>query len=383
MDENFRNKAASILKKFQIGTATKEEQHMVKTWFEQNQMFPTNNEEISYDKERLYQKIVKEIEKDNVKIIQWKRWLLPSVAAILLVFAAGIYQFLNNEPTISKIATRPLPNDVLPGRNQATLVLPDGREIELTEENKNLKELTGLNVDFKAGKIFIVPLENGNVTGTIIQSIKTPNAGQYTVVLPDESEVKLNANSIIYFPERFTDERRVTLSGEAFFRVKRDVHRKFIVNAGFQEVEVLGTEFNVKSYPEESKTITALVSGRLKVKSKLENDHNEFILNPGDMAINGKGKKLIVQVSDINKERAWQSGEFYFDGDNLEEVLAIISRWYDVKFVYDFEPSETSSYGGIISRNKKLSTVLELLEEKENLKFEIKGKEVHIKKIKP
>ena len=383
MDENFRSKAASILKKFQIGTATKEEQNLVNTWFEKNQIFSANEKVINYDQEGLYQRIVKEIEKDNVKKIKRKRWFAASVAAILLVFAAGSYQVLKNEPAISNIATRPLLNDVLPGRNQATLVLPDGREVELTEENKNLKELTGLNVDFKAGKIFIIPLENGEVTGTIIQSIKTPNAGQYTVVLPDGSEVKLNANSIIYFPERFTDERRVTLSGEAFFRVKRDVHRKFIVNAGFQEVEVLGTEFNVKSYPEESKTITALVSGRLKVKSKLENDHNEFILNPGDMAINGKGKKLSVQLSDINKERAWQSGGFYFDGDNLEEVLAIISRWYDVKFVYDFEPSETSSYGGIISRNKKLSTVLELLEEKENLKFEIKGKEVYITKIKP
>src|SRR5690606_34680384 len=157
---------------------------------------------------------------------------------------------------------------------------------------------------------------------------------------------------------------------------RRNESARFIVDAGFQKVEVLGTQFNVKSYVDEHITTTALVSGSLKVTSTDKNDRKELILKPGDMAKNGLNSGLVLQRVKTNKVKAWQEGEFHFDGENLEEIMTILARWYDVKVVYEHKPDQDIRYGGMISRNKRLSTVLNLLGEKEKLKFEIKGKEV-------
>lgn len=378
MDDNF-NKAEDLLRRFQNGTSSLEEEELIKSWFSDFKFENQDQSIINYDKEVLFQRILIRLAETETPVRKYKHIWWSIAAAAIMIFAFTVYQWTNHQ-RMGDPVVQTLENDVLPGKDEATMVLADGREIELNANGLKEESTYGVKVDEKLGIISFLNPKKKLTTKLEYHTIKTGYAGQYTVILPDGSKVKLNSNSSIRFPIEFGRERNVEMVGEAFFEVAKDENKKFTVDAGYQQIEVLGTQFNIKSYPEEYETTTALVSGSLRVRSSNKNDINEFILKPGELVKNGKGKQLIVDKSDSNKEKAWEQGEFFFDGENLQEVLSTVARWYNVKIIYEYQPSPDTEYGGIISRNKRLSTVLKLLEDKENVNFEIKGKEVIVKK---
>lgn len=161
--------------------------------------------------------------------------------------------------------------------------------------------------------------------------------------------------------------RNVELNGEAYFEVAKD-SRPFIVKTAQQEVEVLGTHFNISSYAEENMAKTTLVNGLLRVVNR--NSKIESVLRPGQQSIVVKDK-ITIEPADIESVLAWKDGYFKFTGhENITEIMPKVARWYNVRILYKGDMSDIG-FSGTVSRFKNISALLEKIELNSPLKFQI------------
>lgn len=191
------------------------------------------------------------------------------------------------------------------------------------------------------------------------------------IQLPDGSKVKLNAGSKLIVPEKFTNDRReVELVGEAFFDIQRDESRPFIVKSGDVDVEVLGTAFNVRAYPEEEDIKVAVDRGRVAVRGKKNADR--LVLLPDEMAIYDI-KDNASRKSNFNRKAvfSWKDKILYFDQASFDEILIALKKWYGVEFIlkgsYDLKKDFSGEY-----HNKSLQSVLDGLSYVYEFEYEIK-----------
>lgn len=304
-------------------------------------------------------------------------------AAMLAVFSLiSLYFFFpqinskNNDRIVAYIGSS-YKNDILPGEEQANLRLSNGTEVPLGKGKAQWVEADGSVLVERNGKLIYIP-ENYTINPAVLYNTLTvPEAGVYQLVLPDATKVWLNANTTIKYPVNFIgSERLVELQGEAYFEVTKDASRPFIVKTNGNEIRVLGTSFNVNSY-DNTTTSTTLFTGKVSVNY----NNNERDLEPGQMLI-AKGNQVNVHFANLERAAAWKNGYFYFDRENITEVMQQLSRWYGISTVYKEEISD-QKIGGSISRNVNLSEVLEMLKDVSNLTFQINGKQVDISNMKP
>lgn len=305
----------------------------------------------------------------------WRR--LAAACVVALVTACSLFIWLGNRhpatpKNLTHINTR-APLDVPPGSSRATLTLADGSVILLDEaDNGSLARQGATTVQKYKGKLAYKPGPDG-AAAVMYNTISTPRGGQYEVVLPDGSTVWLNSASSIRFPTVFTgNQRRVDISGEAYFEVAKNARSPFIVGLGQSEVRVLGTHFNVNAYNEESDVKTTLVEGSVNIVAGSESR----ILAPGQQAQLAKGGRLRV-MDDANLEEtlAWKNGAFQFQRAGIEAVMRQLARWYDVEIVYSVPPS-ADLFHAEFPRNIPLSMALQALSLTGKVRFEIQGKKV-------
>lgn len=297
------------------------------------------------------------------KIAQQQKtfWLRHSrsIAAIGLLLVIGGYLLLSNLPTNKSLFnTAPIAKtyDIGPGSNKAILTLANGQKVALKNENDE--------------KLIYQLLDSANTT-VAYNTITTPRGGQYELTLPDGSRVWLNAASSISFPSTFTGkERRVATTGEVYFEVAKK-HLPFIVATANQEVEVLGTHFNINAYPDEGEIKTTLLEGSVRIAAVA--DHKARLLKPGQQALfRTSGEFIAIQEADTEMAVAWKNGFFKFDKQDIQSVMRQISRWYDIDVVYKGNiPND--EYVGKIKRSTNVSGVLNILRlSKLNFKVEEK-----------
>jgi ferric-dicitrate binding protein FerR (iron transport regulator) len=260
------------------------------------------------------------------------RWF---AAASVLVLLAGIslFYFLNwqksgpvTQPAMAKRI------DLPPGGNKATLTLSGGKTISLDDIQAGQVALeNGVSVRKDAdGKLLYTVTGKANTEALLNNTITTPRGGQYQVSLPDGSIVWLNAASSLSFPVNFTGkQRKVSITGEAYFAIKKNRNKPFIVQTGNQELEVLGTEFNLNSYDPAS-IMTSLVEGAVKVSNTAT--AQELVLQPGRQSLCSR-RQLSSKGFDMENVTAWKKGLFSFTNASLETVMAEFERWYDVEVV--------------------------------------------------
>ena len=195
--------------------------------------------------------------------------------------------------------------------------------------------------------------------------MSTPRGGQYQLTLPDGSVIWLNAESSITYPTVFSgNERKVSITGEVYFEVVKDKSKPFKVIAGDQQIEVLGTHFNINAYKDEDHVKTSLLEGSVKV--------NQQILKPGEAFQNGK-----VNATNVAQDIAWKNGIFNFNNQSLAQVMRQLARWYNLEVVYP-EGVPRKEYGGEMGRNLTLSQVLKGLENS-GIYFELEGRKLLVK----
>ncbi len=296
-----------------------------------------------------------EVQTPRIKRNSYRKYL-PYAAAILLFSIFGVYYFntTREEKNIVLIA------DLAPGKKQAQLRFADGQVISLSETQEGI--VLGEDLTYEDGSIISESMEE-----KIAQlELRTPRGGRYQVTLSDGTKVWLNADSKLSYPSRFVgDKRMVQLEGEAYFEVsKSDKGQAFIVKTDRQEIEVLGTHFNVMSYKDEAYVKTTLAEGSVKVLS----NGKSLMLSPGDQSVSD-GHSLIKQKVELESYFAWIQNEFIFNETELRDALKMLSRWYDFETLYDKNIPLTHLYG-TIDRSQSFAEVLKILETS-GLKFRL------------
>jgi transmembrane sensor len=306
-------------------------------------------------------------------------WRLAAAAVILLVLGVSSYfLFFNSRlPKDSPVAQEPLSNDVPPGGDRAILTLANGERILLDSAQGTVGTENGVQVINLPGKLNYSTQKEENIPVTAFHTISTPRGGQYQLVLSDGTKVWLNSASSMRFPVAFAGEqRKVEITGEAYFEVAHNPSMPFVVRKGETEVKVLGTHFNVNAYEDESEIKVTLLEGKVRVGKGRE----EALLAPGQQAqiapAPAGGIKVASNV-DLDEVVAWKNGKFQFgEAAEVEDVLRQLARWYDVDFVY--KGDIRGQIGGTISRNVPLSQVLNLLEMTGVVTFKVEGKKVEV-----
>ncbi len=280
---------------------------------------------------------------------------LPYAAALLVGMVVAAWLFIYERPNSNKPGAEYVQvGDIPPGGNRAMLTLADGRTITLDEARDGIV-IGGDEITYNDGN----PLVNvGEKNGTALLAMSTPKGGTYQVKLPDGTQVWLNAASTLRYPPRFSgSERIVELVGEAYFSVAKDAQKPFKVISAGQEVRVLGTEFNISAYPDDSEARTTLVEGKVRLSHLAAN--KSINLLPGEQGVLQKGE-LKKFNTDIAAVIAWKFGRFNFDNKPFAQIINEMARWYDIDVEYE-GPVPTNNFIGDAYRTENLRTVLRFL----------------------
>jgi len=295
-------------------------------------------------------------------ILTFLKYAGAAVAIWGMVFAARYFLAQRHQP---QSAPQPV-TEVKPAKPfKANLQTGDGQVIDLTKkENGPLKEIKLLPV-IKNDSQLVYP-EKHEPHYAVMNTLQTPNGGLFQLKLTDGTRVWLNANSSISYPTSFNErERRVSVKGEAYFEVTKDSTRPFIIQTPQANVLVYGTVLNVRAY-DDGETTTTLFEGAVKVQS----GQDSTALKPGEQAVVNKERKIIKAPAVLRKAKAWQQGDFNFQGDNLESIMRELARWYNYQVKFNVPPS-TETYTGEFLRSQPLREILKYFAGVTNYKITI------------
>lgn len=287
----------------------------------------------------------------------YKKWMAAAAAVLVLTVAGWLLQ--NKEAATP--ATVITVSDIKPGSNRATLILANGEQVQL--------DTTADGIIANSRQVMYADSSLAAVAAPVTgdrswNTLSTPQGGQYSIVLPDGSKVWLNALTKLRYPTAFAEEGRVVeLEGEAYFDVAHQVNAtgqllSFVVRSKGQEVQVLGTSFNINAYADEREVRTTLVNGSVQIRNlytggatKLEpGQHSE--VNPD---------VTTVHKADVFSATAWKEGLFSFRNAGVEDLMKQLRRWYGVEVSFE-GAIPTMSINGEVDRNMPATKVFEVLD---------------------
>ncbi len=304
----------------------------------------------------------------------WKIWRRPAIAAAiaLILFGAGLFYYnAGFHQTVSRQST--YRNDIDPGTSGATLTLANGRKIRLSDAaNGELATEAGVVISKTADNQLVYEIKGQASDGKAMNVLSTAKGETYQVRLPDGSMVWMNAASTLTYPVNLgrQEKRMVKFEGEGYFDIAKDKDHPFVIESRNQQIEVLGTQFNINSYADEPLTRTTLVEGSVSVNGSTR-------LSPNQQARVGKSDITVIYVRP-ETYTDWKNGIFNFENEPLQSVMRKIARWYDVQVDYASAPTAGKTYSGTISKYAKISAVLTLLEESEGIHFKVDGRKVTV-----
>ncbi|MBB5441322.1 hypothetical protein HDC92_005030 [Pedobacter sp. AK017] len=368
--------AKILAEKYERGECTEEELALIEGWY-----LALKEERVAPDYEKIETSMDQVWRGLNVQgkplIKLWPRLVAAVAAVAVVVFGVFFFKayYMSSRHPEGREATRDLSaNDIAPGRNVAKLKLANGRVITLSDAKTGLVVVAS-SLKYNDGSAIAQGdpgLSSRSATGQAVDEVvmSTPRGGTYQIVLPDGSKVWLNAASSITFPSSFSKlpKRVVELSGEAYFEVFKNKNQPFIVKSKGQQVEVLGTHFNINSYADEGSVKTTLLEGSVNV--------NGTILKPNQQAVLNHNT-ITVEQADAAEIMAWKDGLFRFNNENIASIMLKLSRWYNIDVVYQNIP-KPDGFTGTISRFKNISQVLKMLSETESVKFKVEGRRVTV-----
>lgn len=308
-------------------------------------------------------------------------WKIGVAASILLIVAAYFgYEVLKQKPA-QIISVENIQFD--PGVNKATLILNSGEKLNLVSEKDTLFQEAEVTIKNSQSKLnyhssqTVSPQKTRQPTQ--YNTLMVPRGGEYTLTLADGTEVKLNSESILKYPVNFSKENReVQLIGEAFFDVKTDSLRPFIVTSGKHQVKVYGTSFNIKSYKNDDYVATTLVEGKVAVSTTLENAVEQE-LKPGFQSVYKKELEAFKQQKvNIKEYTAWKDGRFYFRDMRLDEMTEILGRWYDVEFKFNNANAKAYTFNGNLKKYENIQTILNQLVKTNEITFSAYDKIIYV-----
>ncbi|MES2238708.1 MAG: FecR family protein [Bacteroidota bacterium] len=334
-----------------------------------------------FDSHKVKSKLQEAFARENKerKLKKLRKIIYYSAAAVVLGIVTTTYFYranlVNNAISEPKVVVN---NIIKTGSDRAILTLEDGTAVVLEKDKIYEKDNVVSN-----GKELVYNNNKKAKSELVYNYLTIPRGGQFHVKLSDGTEVWLNSESKIKFPVAFVEGtlREVELIyGEAFFDVSPSSEHKgakFKVLNKNQEVEVLGTEFNIKAYKDEDNVYTTLVEGKVTVSNSNSKKH----LIPNQQSIiNLKNGGIVINSIDAYNEVLWTKGIFSFKGKNLKEIMNVMSRWYDVQVVFQNAELEKVKFNGVLSKNDNIKEILSIIKKTNFInEYEIKDQKIIIK----
>lgn len=388
--------AQALLLKYESGTCTNQEIALLESWFIQlkseqeahgleTHLLEADLNEVWNVLDNSYQltantpKVVS-LHKNKKPIKKW----LTVAASIVLVTAIGFWMYNLRDPRLKTPSEGA--NQILSGKNTAVLTLSNGKQMMLSDAKSGVIISSG-QVIYDDSTAVAIGAHQHNVLANQQLIASTPRGGTYQVTLPDGTKVWLNAASTLRFPSSFAGnkQRSISLDGEAYFEVAKDKKHPFIVRTKQQDVEVLGTHFNINAYAEEKITKTVLIEGAVKISlirtpgnKTSHSEPNNVMLKPGQQSVLGNNS-IKVSDADIEETMAWKNGYFRFNKAKITTVMQQLSRWYDITVSYEGEVSE-EEFSGTASNRRPITEVLNMLQYSKSVHFKIEGRRVTVTK---
>ncbi|SIN93835.1 FecR family protein [Chitinophaga niabensis] len=367
--------AKELLDKYLSGEATSEEKALVESWYLQEGLPPSDLSQQQLQEE--YDMGLKALQAQLTPVRRiWPRW--AAAAAVLLCVGTAVFYMTPAKQHVQPAVTVNVTEaDIPAGSNKAVLTLSNGKKISLTDAAPgSLAREYGVSAE-KTADGELVYNANGSANAQEYHTITTPAGGQYQVTLPDGSHVWLNAASSLRYPVKFgQQERLVELSGEAYFEVNKQTGgRPFIVQTGGQQVQVLGTHFNISGYANDAAIKTTLLEGSVRVRNT---PGNTVLLKPGQMAVNNQTQGPIrVTAADVEDVMAWKNGLFIFNNEHIRDIMTKLARWYDIDVQYEGDMSGVA-FQGNYQRSRSLVNLLKTIEQTNSIRFKIEGRRVTV-----
>ena len=346
---------------------------LLKTMFMSRQALKLREKQ-EYDVHEAWQRVNKRtIAKGSRRMI--RGWMKYAALFILFLGIVSLWRVYDNKekPIVATVQS----DSILPGSLKAELILANGERIVLDSEARS-KEMEALGIKLENDTVNgLLKYEAGAVDNSIgmkYNTLNVPKGGEYSLILPDGSRVWLNSETTLRFPVQFTGGKRVVyLSGEAYFRVKKDTSAAFHVYTKQQEITVLGTTFNVSAYENDWFTETTLIEGKVAVEGGAE----RVVMKPSEQYILDK-RSGVGELKEVETEfyTSWIDGKFYFTSFTFEEIVKKLERWYDFTMIYEEDDIRQMRFSGVINKHRPIEEMLRFLEKTTDIHFKISGKNI-------
>lgn len=383
----------ALILKYLSGDLTVEEQQQLDAWlnadaknralmdeFRDEAAVKQELLDIYHTKARVWQQLQGHTATNLRPVRNYRRWALYAASICLLIAGASLY-FANRWRTHTSTPLAVTRNDQAdipsPASNRAYVTLSNGKRVYIDSLQNGADIIPGSNLAQKLSPDKIEYAGRSRSVAPELNTITVPRGSKpLLIALPDGSQVWVNVASTISFQVPFPEkERLVSVSGEAYFDVVGAASQPFIVKSSGQEIKVLGTAFNIKSYEDESTIKTTLVKGKIQISQNKTGTMKT--LTAGQQAISPPDGQLIInQDVDLEEALAWKTNVFQFRNEDLKSIMQQLGRWYDVDIVY--QGSVPDRFFTVkISRDKSLAAVLKIIE-LYGISFRLEGKKLTV-----
>lgn len=369
-----------LASKWKQGCITPEEAGEFAAWYNMDQdrevLIPADFARDSDALNSMMFEVIREKTMPLKHISLWPR-IAVAVAVTIILFGVGLFYFSKEGKQIPADQVV-LQDDVAPGVSGATLTLASGQKIRLSDaRNGELAQEAGVMITKSENGELVYELKGDTGDFGKQNTLSTAKGETYKLRLPDGSYVWLNSASSLTYTAGLVKggKRSVELMGEGFFEVAKDKVHPFVVRTKGQQVEVLGTHFNVNAYPDEQVVATALLEGSVRLLT----GGAQRVLKPGQLAVNDDG---LVKVTEANMDAVmdWKNEEFFLDKLDFRMAMRKIARWYNIEVIYNGSVPENLKSGGWIPRSSKLSDVLRSIEATGQVHFKVEGRKLYVSK---
>ena len=390
MKNQYSDRIVRLLQLYLLGNITEKERQELESWCEDaprnRKLFEQICQEDLFSKEHAVYKEINDIKalhvfEKRVRKVSPKyigRWWKYAVVLLFPILVVGSWKLMHETVQVPVVVSSVA--SVQPGCSQAVLVLDDGRKVFLKEEEEGvISEDKEITVTGEKDRLVYTSSEGKNVDEIRFNELEVPRGGEYKVRLADGTLVYLNSATRMKYPVKFDEkERKVYLSGESSFEVVKDPERPFLVEMEGVDVRVLGTSFNVNTH-QEGNIQTVLVKGSIGVK--VLSSGMESMIRPGQMAEFKQGNTK-VDVKDVNVAvyTDWKDGIFRFENQRLEDILTVLSNWYDVDVFYQTPSVKELHFSGYMERYKDVRVILDAITLSTGVTFSIQGKTIIVSK---
>jgi len=332
------------------------------------------------DEEKAYQAILRRINNNKTATVRKLYWKVAKYAAAIFIIALASTYFLRDtifNGSIENATPIIVNNKIEPGIDKATLTLETGEQITLVKGASIQTQNATSN-----GEQIIYEADNA-VDKLAYNYLTVPRGGQFQITLADGTKVWLNSESRLKYPVNFIagESRQVELVyGEAYFDVSPSTEHKgsdFKVFNNQQEVQVLGTQFNIKAYKDETHIYTTLAEGKVAV-----NYHGKTQdLSPGQQTdLNSNTNMITVSAVNVDNEISWKEGIFDFKDKPLKEIMKTLSRWYDMEVEFQNQDLQNEHFNGRLKKQYSIEEIMATIKASNIIDtYEINNKKVILK----